>query len=170
VKGRLTILAAVIPVLGLLALVGRAEYATRHGLTWTIPIQGYDPRDLLHGQYLQYRYRFQWYDVDTCGDPAAFDREPTQGCCLCLTPGHAGRYDPRVRQMHCDEAENVCGGTLRAESVMGPQRYFVPEDRALDLENALREREAAIELAIDPQGNAAVRELMLDRRPWRDAL
>jgi uncharacterized membrane-anchored protein len=59
---------------------------------------------------------------------------------------------------------------LRAESVMGPQRYFVPEDRALDLENALREREAAIELAIDPQGKEAVRELMLDRRPWRDAL
>lgn len=167
---RWTIIAVVVPVLGLLALVGRSEYATRHGLAWTIPIQGYDPRDLLHGHYLLYRYRFQWDGVDTCGDTGAIERAPAAGCCLCLSSVGVSGYDPRVRQLHCDEAEKICDGSLRADSVLGPQQYFVPEDRALDLENALRQREAAIELAIDPQGNAAVRELLLDRRPWREAL
>lgn len=167
-KGRLTILAVAVPLLGLLALVGRAQYATQHGLVWTIPIEGYDPRDLLHGRYLQYRYRLHWDGVDTCGDTFASAREPAVGCCLCLTRVAVDGYDPHVRQLHCDEAETICDGMLRSESMLGPQQYFVPEDRALELETALREREAAIELAIDPQRNAAVRELLLDRRPWRE--
>lgn len=167
-KRRWTLLAVVIPVLGLLALVGRAEYATRHGLVWAIPIEGYDPRDLLHGHYLLYRYRFQWEGIDTCGDQGSIDRAPVPGCCLCLTRTSGG-YDPRVRQVRCDEAA-TCDGTLLADPMAGPQQFFVPEDRALDLESALRQREAAIELAIDPQGNPAVRELLLDRKPWRESL
>jgi uncharacterized membrane-anchored protein len=168
VKRRWTLVAVVLPVLGLLALVGRAEYATRHGLVWSIPIEGYDPRDLLHGHYLLYRYRFNWEGEHTCGEPFASDRTPTPGCCLCLTRVSGG-YDPRVRQVRCEEA-TTCDGSLHAEPMAGAQQFFVPEDRALDLETALRQREAAIELAIDPQGNPAVRELLLDRRPWRDAL
>lgn len=168
--GRLTLLAVLVPVLGLAALAGRAEYAVRHGPQWTIPIEGYDPRDLLHGQYLQYRYRLRWRGTDTCGAGTYGEREPTPGCCLCLTRDATDGYDPFVRQVACGAAPRTCDGSLRAEGMLPPQRYFVPEDRAQALESALRSHAAAIELRASPSGEPAVHELLLDRRPWRDVL
>jgi hypothetical protein len=169
-SSRLTMLAALVPVLGLAVLVGRAEYAVRHGPVWTIPIEGHDPRDLLHGQYLQYRYRLRWQGADTCGVGTFGTREPVPGCCLCLTRDGASGHDPFVRQVTCEEAQGQCDGSLRAEGMTAPQRYFVPEDRAQALESALRAHYAAIELAASPSGEPAVRELLLDRKPWRDVL
>lgn len=169
-SGRWTMLAVLVPVLGLAVLVGRAEYAGQHGEAWTIPIEGYDPRDLLHGQYLQYRYRLRWQGADTCGYGSQGSREPAPGCCLCLTRAGVDRYDPFVRQVQCDEAPGACEGSLRAEGMLPPQRYFVPEDRAQALESALRVHDAAIELTASPSGEPAVGDLLLDRRPWRDVL
>lgn len=168
--GKLTMLAVLVPVLGLAMLVGRAEYASSHGRAWTIPIEGFDPRDLLHGQYLQYRYRLRWQGLDTCGVGQYGGHELAPSCCLCLTHDTADGYDPFVRQVMCEEAPGQCEGTLRSDAMMPPQRYFVPEDRAQDLESALRTHDAALELTASPQGQPAVRELMLDRRPWRDVL
>ena len=167
---RLTMLAALVPVLGLAVLVGRAEFAGRHGPVWTIPIEGYDPRDPLHGQYLQYGYRLRWQGPDTCGVGEHGTRMPVSGCCLCLTRAGADGFDPFVRQVTCEEAEGRCDATLHAETMAAPQRYFVPEERAEALESALRTHDAAIELTVGPSGEPAVRELLLDRRPWRDVL
>jgi hypothetical protein len=168
-SGRLTMLAVLVPVLGLAVLVGRAEHSQRNGPVWTIPIEGYDPRDLLHGQYLQYRYRLRWQGTDTCGVMAHGGHEPAPGCCLCLTRDTADGFDPFVRQVSC-EAASQCEGTLHAEAMRPPLRYFVPEERAQDLESALRAHDAAIELSVSPTAEPAVRELVLDRRPWRDVL
>lgn len=165
--GRLTLIAVLVPVLGIAVLAARAEVAVRNGPVWTIPIEGYDPRDLLHGQYLEYRYRLRWQDGDTCGTTPFGPREPMAGCCLCLTRDAADGFDPWVRQVQCDEATR-CEGVLHSDSLLPPQRFFVPEDRGLDLERALREHAAAIELTVSPAGEAAVRELLLDRRPWRE--
>jgi hypothetical protein len=169
-SGRLTVLAVLVPVLGLAVMAGRAEYATRHGPVWAIPIEGYDPRDLLHGQYLQYRYRLRWQGGDSCGARPYGDHELEAGCCLCLSRDGASTYDPFVRQVACENAPAMCEGTLRSETMQPPQRHFVPEDRAGALESALRAHEAAIELTAGPSREPAVRELLLDRRPWRDVL
>ncbi len=164
--GRLTAIAVLIPLLGLLALIGRAEYAVRHGPTWVIAIEGYDPRDLLHGHYLRYRYAFSFQGEDTCGTPSSLD----PACCLCLTRTSADGRNPAVRQVWCSEADDVCDGVLRVEDVQPQQRYYVPEDRALELEEALRTRGAALELTIGPDGRPAVRDLLLEGRPWREVL
>lgn len=169
-SGRLTMLAVLVPVLGLAVLVGRAEYAVRNGRVWTIPIEGYDPRDLLHGQYLEYTYRWNWLGYDTCGTAPGGDHTLTPGCCLCLDYDDADGFDPYVHQRSCEEAAEQCDASLHSESVMGPQRYFVPEDRARELESALRDYDAAIQLTAGPTGEPAVGELLLERRPWRDVL
>lgn len=169
-SGKLTMLAVLVPVLGLAVLVGRAEYSVRNGPTWTIPIEGFDPRDLLHGQYLQYRYRLRWQGYDTCGVMAYGAHELAPGCCVCLTRDTADGFDPFVRQVSCEEAPGQCEGTLHSETMLPPLRYVVPEDRAQDLESALRTHDAAIELSVSPTGEPAVRELVLDRRPWRAVL
>lgn len=166
-KLRLTTIAVLIPLAGLLVLVARAELAVRHGVSWVIPIEGYDPRDLLHGRYLQYRYRFDWQGYGTCGTG---EYEPTPGCCLCLTRDEPDGYDPAVRQLECDEALQMCDGVIRSEEVLPPLRYLVPEGAALPLEDALRTRPAALEITIDPSHAPAIRELWLEGRPWREAI
>lgn len=161
------LLAVVVPVLGLAVMVGRAEFTRQRGGVWTIPIEGYDPRDLIHGQYLQYQYKLKWRGEDTCG---AGERQPREGCCLCLARDEPGGYDPFVRQVECDRVPTSCDGVVQSRGVMPPQRYFVPEDRARDIEAGVRQHEASIELAIGSGREPAVRELLLDRRPWRDVL
>lgn len=168
---RLTKVAVIIPLLGLMLLMARAEFAIRSGPTWQVSIEGYDPRDLLHGRYLRFRYRLNWQGPDTCGEGDRDEDERTldRGCCLCLTRDNREGVDPPVRQVWCDDVDS-CDGWLRADSVAGGQRYFVPEDRARELEAALRDRDAALELTCGPNGDPAIRDLLLDGRPWRDVI
>ncbi len=159
---RIVVIAAVVPVVGLSLLVAKAELATRTGPSWTVPIQGYDPRDLLHGHYLRYAFDFDWQDSGTCG---AKDL-PEPGCCLCLS-GTGGA--PQVRQVTCDDAPS-CDGWLRSDEVAPPLRYYVPETSALDLEDALRDHDAAVAFTSGRTGGAAIGALTLDGRPWQEVL
>ena len=159
-------LAVLLPVVGLIGLVARAEIALRAGEAFRIPITGYDPRDLLHGHYLQYSYAFDWQGQSTCG--AREDGRPaalTPGCCVCLTREAA----PTARQLDCDEARR-CDGWLQVEPLVPPLRYFVPEQQARQLEGALLGRRAALEVTCGPAGQAALGELYLDGQPWRELL
>lgn len=159
--------AVLVPLLGLSILVVRAEVTKRSGDTWRIPIEGFDPRDLLHGRYLRFRYAPDWVGPHTCGPTTP--RDPVADCCLCLTRTNARGVDPRVRQVDCSETDR-CDGWLDAGAMEPPRRYFVPEDRAHDLEAALRDRDAAMELTSGPEGIPAISELYIDGRPWRDAV
>lgn len=160
-----------IPVVGLLLLVARAEYAVRSGDSWLIPITGYDPRDLLYGRFLRYQYKFNWQGYDSCRSTWMEDEHQlSPGCCLCLKRSNEQGFDPPVRQVQCEQAQKSCDGWLRSEAVMPPLEYFVPEDRALDLENELRTRAAALKLTCGPDGAPAISDLYLDGRPWREAL
>lgn len=169
-RNRWVRIAVLIPVVGLLFLVGRAEFAARSGPTWHIPIEGYDPRDLLHGRYLRYQFRFNWQGQNDCGDRVTDSRPDLDAdCCLCLTRTNELGIDPAVRQTSCYAVES-CDGWLRAEAVEPPLRYFVPEDRARELEKALGEREASLELTSGSSGTPAIIELYLDGAPWRQQL
>ncbi len=158
-------------VLGVLVLVGRAEYVQQTRPHWQFAVKGYDPRDVLRGQYLNLSYVFRHSGADTCGElePEAPWEAVASNCCLCLTRTDSRGIDPHVRQVTCDEARS-CDGWIRAEAMLPPIQYFVPEDRALDLERALQTHDAAIELVVDENGLPALVELHLGGRPWREAL
>lgn len=165
---RWTLIGVLVPVLGLAALVGRAEFATRDAPRFILPIQGFDPRDLLHGQYLSYQYRLRWLGPHTCGD--SDNPEPVHGCCVCLTRSGADGFDPFARQIECEAPDASCEAIVRADTMVAPLRYFVPEASAAALEDALRTRDAAVEVNEAPGHGLAVGDLLLDRRPWRDVV
>ena len=71
-KDRLLVVAVVVPLLGLLALIGRAEFNLQDGRPWLLPIRGYDPRDLISGHYLRFTYDLH-PQPSTCGAPPARD-------------------------------------------------------------------------------------------------
>jgi uncharacterized membrane-anchored protein len=162
--------AVALPLLGLVVMIARAEVALRSGPSFRIPIAGYDPRDLLSGHYLQYRFAFDWQGESTCGavsggTPVDLDRS----CCICLTSEvDASRVTP-ARQVHCDETA-LCDGWLAAGSIAPPLRYFVPERHAAGIEDALRGRQASLGVTCGPNGQPAIGELFLDGRPWRDVI
>lgn len=174
--------AVLLPLLGVSLLVAKAEIAVHRGVSFRIPIRGYDPRDLFRGQYLQYRYEFNWQG-DTCLLPLATlpdatsvtaepgDNQLRRDCCLCLTHNHENGSGPWVSQVNCEARASLqCAGWLRSKDVMPPQRYFIPEAHATELQVAIGTQNPSIELVISPNSAPAIKELYLNERPWRDAL
>jgi uncharacterized membrane-anchored protein len=144
----------VIPVLGIAALIARAEVKSRSGETFRVDITGYDPRDLLHGHYLQYRYAWDW--------------QGEHGC-ICLTRRGGLPAIPSGRQVACDAVEG-CDAWLSGAEVVPPRRYFIPEEKASQLEEAFRNHRAQVDLSVRSSGQASVGELYLDGRPWREVV
>jgi hypothetical protein len=163
-------IAVVIPMLGLLVLVARAEVLLRSGASFRVAIEGYDPRDLLRGHYLQYRFRFDWQGESSCGRLASgFPESIDPSCCVCLSSEVDSNTLAQARQVPCDRV-STCDGWLAGASVVPPLRYFVPERQALDLEDALRGREAALTVTCGPGGQPAIGDLYLDGKPWREVV
>jgi hypothetical protein len=163
-------IAVVIPMLGLLVLVARAEVLLRSGASFRVAIEGYDPRDLLRGHYLQYRFRFDWHGESTCGRVSGgFPDGVDPSCCVCLSSEVDSSMMAQARQVPCGQV-GTCDGWLEGASVSPPLRYFVPERHASALEDALRGREAALTLTCGPGGQPAIGDLYLDGQPWREVI
>lgn len=163
-------LAVVLPMLGLLVLVARAEVLLRSGESFRVAIRGYDPRDLLHGHYLQYGFDFDWRGESTCGSVSGgVPTELDPSCCVCLASDVDSNTLAEARQVSCDQVTD-CDGWLRAAALTPPLRYFVPERYASELEDALRGRAPSLAVACGPGGAPAIGELYLDGRPWRELI
>jgi hypothetical protein len=125
-------------------------------------IGGYDPRDLLRGHYLQFVLHANSLPVrEPCDD------DVSDLCCVCLTRVEGETLSRTERA--CATARATCDGVLPIRSLAQVQRYYVPEQRAAELEQRLREamqrRTADAVVAIDAEGDANVRELRIDGEP-----
>ncbi|MEZ4379782.1 MAG: GDYXXLXY domain-containing protein [Nannocystaceae bacterium] len=163
-KDRLLVVAVVVPILGLLALIGRAQFNLADGRPWLLPIRGYDPRDLISGHYLRYRYDLV-PDTSTCGG-GLDDRGDAvdASCCLCLQPPSEA---PRIHQLTCEEAaRGECLSWIRSADVVGEQRYFIPEGRGEELEAAIRDGGAAVRVRVTDDGTLAIEQLYFNGEPW----
>jgi uncharacterized membrane-anchored protein len=157
-KARALVIAAVVlPVLGIAIGIARSELHYARSQEWRLPVAGYDPRDLLRGHYLQYRLALPTTLPGYCPD-----EDPS--CCLCLT-----RSEPvGIARVACSAAA-FCDGMLRSEYLPELQRYYVPEQRANEAENRLREAaardSAQLVVALDPSGKPQVKALLIDGKP-----
>jgi hypothetical protein len=152
--------ALALPLLTVVLAVARAELFLRGAQEFSLPIQGYDPRDLLQGRYLQFRLaldREHALEREACA-PAS------QACCWCLT--HVpGQESARAELATCSTARAQCSGALPLSAADAPFRFYVPEAQAPSMERALGEarltHQAFAVFAIDPKGEARVGELSL---------
>ena len=131
-------------------LVVSAELGVGKGPRFELPIVGMDPRDPLHGQNLQYQFDLRWEGASSCGET---DR-PTPGCCLCLNRREGSDADPSVQQVSC-ETRPRCDGWIRAETLEAPLRYFIPEEHAPTLEDAIGTHAASLEVFVRADGSVA---------------
>ena len=154
-------IAVALPVLAILLGIARAELTFARTKDFTFEITGYDPRDLLRGQYLQFRLQLDSAtEREDCSSAA-------DSCCLCLTE-LAGKPVPQIERATCGTAR-TCDAWLGLEGVTRPQRFYVSDVAAPELERKLQSamlRHAAhAVMAVDSKGRAHVRELLVDGEP-----
>ena len=157
-SARMKWVAAFIPVVCVALLMVRGEVRSAASKKFLIPITGYDPRDLLHGQYI--RFRFKWgveAPTSSCEGPR---------CCLCLRGDEMTR--PEVEYVGCEAPPDTCGAVLSGVEATRRQRYLVPEHAGHALEAELRDRDASVEVQCSGDGSFALGELYLDGQPWRE--
>lgn len=136
-----------------------------------VRIAGYDPRDLLHGHYLQYRFDWNWAD----GQPDAAACAG-QECCLCLSGPDT---DPRAALAACgQETGGACRALLKGHSWgdggfdIGFNRYYIPEKHAPALEDVLRGEEKIVRmgLSLRPGNRAVIQGLYIGDSPLNEYL
>ena len=172
-KSSMFIIVLIIPFLVLMGLNMNAAVKQSSGSIWKIKITGYDPRDLLYGHYLVYRYDFNLSE----DSEQVLKTINSNDLCLCLNSSKTGSIDPVVQPMSCKQAEEkMCSSVIKGYNHYGglalnndgpSERYFIPEKDSLLLESALRkgEKEFHIELVAHNDRSVSIRRLLVDYEP-----
>ncbi len=124
-RARLALAALALPLVGLGGLWGWSDWRSRQGTDWEVTISGYDPRDLLRGHYVLYRY--EWPGL---GRATPFD-VPTGDLCITGSAPSIDRVAP---------ASGECEHRLRADQGTGnlaSGRYYIAQARAREFERAI---------------------------------
>ncbi|MBF0148112.1 MAG: GDYXXLXY domain-containing protein [Magnetococcales bacterium] len=155
------ILSLLLPILFFAALVAHKEWTLRHGIEVRLPIEGFDPRDLLAGHYLIYRIN---YGVLVCTNEH-YDQEVPATVCLKPTVAFHSGQEP-IAECHL-----WIKGTCRHNRFeAGIERFFIPEAYARPLDQAVRNKSGEIIVGVTASGTAMVKELLIDGSPWHLAV
>lgn len=157
-------LALVLPLAGLGAVWWQTELDSHRGTEWDIPVQGYDPRDLLRGHYVQFQY--DWPGPDA--EPGRAWRT----LCLEGTPPNLVRAVPQYDDFNTGppQCRYYVGGNQRGwaspdETVGG--RLYASRDEALDLQRKLADPklQGLIRVRLRPDGHLTPLRMTFRPRP-----
>jgi uncharacterized membrane-anchored protein len=157
---KLLVAAVALPLVAIAAGVVRAEHHLSSARKWEFRVAGYDPRDLLMGQYIRLRI-----ELDEGPPRMACEEKWGDSCCLCLTS--LGEHTPpRAERATCEFAKTECDGAVREQDLRAIDRYYVPESRADELTMRLRQassqQNAHLVVAVDGHGVPQVEALVVD--------
>lgn len=154
-------------------------YNQRNGILWQVAITGYDPRDLLSGHYLQFRYDWNLianeFETQLCQDT---------DCVLCASDPQA--FNPSVVLQQTELAAAQCpsfiagsldpaGNFMIAGDREALTRYYIPESEAARLDALLRNQDEnsprfSMGLRVNRAGEAFVDTLYVDGTPLNEWL
>ena len=82
------LIAIALPLVGLAGMWATTERWHRQGTDWLVPVQGYDPRDLLRGHYVEFRYAWPGAEEARFDPSATVEPEnyPFGGCITGTAP------------------------------------------------------------------------------------
>lgn len=132
-KNALMIFTVLLAVILPLVIAVKSEIARTTSPVIKVKITTYDPRDLFYGQYMTYRFNWNWKD-----GPVQDNVCRGEDCCLCVGEGDV---DPVVSMKACaparqdNECRHVVQGSFRGTDFdPGFNRYYVDERHAYPLE------------------------------------
>lgn len=158
-KRTMLLIALALPILALMTSAYLKSVQRDSGEQITLPIEGFDPRDLLSGHYLIYQVD---YGLET--DCTEHDVETA----VCLRPERAMYLADAVPDSCKLFIRGYCDSSARFSA--GIERFYIPEEYAETLETQVRDKRGALVLSVDAQGNAAIRDLLIDGKPWKESV
>lgn len=165
--------AAILPLAGLAAAWAWSEQRAREGTEWEVPVEGYDPRDLLRGHYVEFTYDWPLPEPDP-GEGARNVRPPPQALCLSGIPpaiAAAVPFDPldQAALDACAHPVIADPGAVYGRAGLRTGRLYVGQDRARRIERQFFDRDmrAIVRLRQRPGGGFAPVDIRF--RPPGDA-
>ena len=155
-----------LPVIGIGLLMVRAELKVVKGEVYRVAVQGYDPRDLIHGHYLSIQ-------LDLKSERVGSEDESTADTSAFCFKREDGDFSVLRAASHVIQSwGDACTSVTSVKNLIGPKRYLIPEGDAFNLEIALsnRKKTATVDLIIQKNGDVSMGMLYLDGLPWRDGL
>lgn len=153
--------ALLFPIVVLAANTWMYQQQRQAGESFKFPIEGFDPRDMLSGHYLFYKVNYGIADEYGC---------PTSDIAASLCLG------PEKRVYPADERPSTCTvylqGKCNANAIFtaGLDRFYIPQEYATRLERDIAQKKGEIEVSIDKRGNAAILDLLIEGKPWKEAV
>lgn len=153
-RALLHVAALALPLLGLGASWLTTDRASRQGVEWDVPVQGYDPRDFLQGHYVIFQY--DWPE-GTIPDP----ERVYGGNALCLTGS-----PPRIDQTHIKRDDEACQYFVRAGQGLSG-RLYASRDSALRMQRQMADPklQGVLRFRLRPDGQIVPLGLTFRPRP-----
>ena len=157
-SGKYRFVAALIfPILCLAGFVLWNVWVAAQGQKLTLPIRGFDPRDLLAGHYLAYRIEYGFESLCT-GSKNQHEKKTY----ICFAPKKILGARPQAAECR-KYLKGVCKNG-RFET--GLDRFYIPQKHARKLEQAVINKRGEVILSLDGIGGAAITDLLIDGLSW----
>ncbi len=155
---KLFIMALSFPIVCLMGIVGINEYQLRTSQTLTLPIQGYDPRDLLSGYYLRYKVK---YGIKCPKKSKSKTERSSKPAYICFKPEKSITYSPPE---NCSLfIKGKCYPFTNEFQSKNINRYYIPEDRAKEIEKLFTSaKKQEVVLSVTKKGHALVKDILIN--------
>lgn len=148
-----------LPLVGFLAGIANAEIARLGAPRYELAIEGYDPRDLVRGNYLL--YRFVQVAAPPIPEGGLTDSSDYEEFACVVGDGRVKRLElhrPSTRPRSCKI-------TLPDEFAREPHRFYIQADKGPHLEAAVRGGRASVVVVHPPGAEPEVEKLLVDGKP-----
>ncbi len=153
----LFLIAVLLPMLGYLGSIGFAEAKRWGAPTIQVAIEGYDPRDLVRGHYLNYQIALVPSSVNIGEGPEQKSRYSfNRACATSSNNGLSGVV------LFNEETPTNCTVALPVDFVQEQHRFFIQQDRATDIERAVQEGRATVILRVISERSVTADQLLID--------
>lgn len=164
-------LVILLPLAGLAYVWQDTHRQSRMGVEWEVPVSGYDPRDLLRGHYIMFRY--DWPIADS--GATMQDDAPSTGLCLIGRAPHIVQALPLRDGAAQGQPHPACAGMVHAADADLPSdriaaaplqgRLYVAQDQAADYQARLANPRLQATLHFRLRPNGVIVPLRLDFSP-----
>jgi hypothetical protein len=149
--------AVVVPALGLAGLWAMSDHTFRQGTEWEVPIEGFDPRDMLRGHYVEFSY--DWPGV------AEFRDAPPQMLCLEGKAPIIAQARPLEVGQACAHPVRIDPGSVYDGASLVRGRLYVGQERAARLQQQLWNGEQAALVTIRQREDGSFTPVDIRFRP-----
>lgn len=148
---------AVLDVLFFVGWIAREEHVRRTGAEVKLPIEGYDPRDLLRGHYVQFRL---------VAEREAEGERARQGATRFCLEERQGRWHVKPEAEPSSCRYSIEGSNRSGKVRFGIERFYVDERRAREVLQLPADRDTYLIAHLDRGGGIHPRELVVGGKPF----